>query len=201
MKIIGSFAAIPLALSVAISTPVLAADEAVQPGAAIAIPTPPAGKGQVVFFRPGGLVGSAVACSVFENGAKVSSLGGGRYFIMVADAGRHTFSVKTEATDTLPLEIEPDETQFAACKIKMGIMVGRPDIRPSSEEEFRAQKKLRLVDTDDMGPGPGALRPDEIAAALAAGSVAATPPAEPPVDNAPAPESEAEPSDAEPAAG
>lgn len=181
------FAAIPVALSVAVSTPVFAADEG-QPGSAIALPAPANGKGQVVFFRPGGFAGSAVACSVHENGVKVSSLGGGRYFIMAADPGRHEFSVKTEATDTLPLEIESDETQFVACKIKMGIMVGRPDIRPSTEEEFRAQKKLRLVDTDDMGPGPGALRPDEIAAALAAQSAPAAPPAEPDADAVPAPE-------------
>lgn len=162
-----------IAVSVVVSVPAIAADQ-VEPAAPVALPAPPAGKGQVVFFRPGGFVGSAVACSVHENGAKVSSLGGGRYFIMVANPGRHEFSVKTEATDKLPLEVESDETQYVACKIKMGIMVGRPDIRPSTEEEFRAQKKLKMVDVDDMGPGPGALRPDEVAAALAA---AAAPPA------------------------
>ncbi|MGD9811838.1 MAG: hypothetical protein AB7U35_10975, partial [Sphingobium sp.] len=77
-----------------------------------------------MFFRPGGFAGSAVACSVHKGGVKISSLGGGRYFIMVADAGRHAFTVNTEATESLPLEVEPDETQFVACKIKMGIMVG-----------------------------------------------------------------------------
>lgn len=157
------------------SAPALAAPKA--PPAAIVLPAPPAGKGQVVFFRPGGLVGAAVACSVHENGQKVSSLGGGRYFIMVTDPGRHEFSVKTEATDRLPLEVEADETQYAACKIKMGIMVGRPDIRPSTEEEFRAVKSLKMVDADDMGPAPGALRPAEVAAALAAPAAGAVAPA------------------------
>ncbi|MBI1178956.1 MAG: hypothetical protein GC201_00255 [Alphaproteobacteria bacterium] len=134
----------------------------------IALPAPPSGKGQIVFFRSGGLGGAAVACSVHENGPKVSSLGGGRYFIMVADPGRHEFTVKTEAKDVLALEVEPDETQFASCTIKMGILVGRPDIRPATEEEFRKHKHLKLVDDDDMGPAPGALRSDEVAAALAA---------------------------------
>ncbi len=192
MKYPAILAASAMALSTISGPAALAADKeaaaAVVAPADIAIPAPPAGKGQIVFFRPGGMVGSAVACSVFENGAKVSSLGGGRYFIMVADAGRHELSVKTEATDKLPLEVEPDETQFVACKIKMGIMVGRPDIRPSTEQEFRAQKKLRLVDTDDMGPGPGALRPDDIAAALAAGSSSAVPAAQAPAEPAPTPE-------------
>ena len=49
-------------------------------------------------------------------------------------------------------------------RCKMGIMVGRPDIRPSTREEFLKAKKLKMVDADDMGPGEGALRPDQLAA-------------------------------------
>jgi Protein of unknown function (DUF2846). len=134
-------------------------------GDAITIPAPPKGKGQVVFYRKGGLMGAAVACTVHENGAKVSSLSGGKYVVVVAEPGRHEYSVKTEATDKLAVEVEPDETQFVGCKIKMGMMVGRPDIRPSTEAEFRAMKSLKLVDADDMGQG--ALRPDDIKKALA----------------------------------
>lgn len=156
-----------MSVAIAMVSPAAAADkQEKQAAATIQLPAPPAGKGQVVFFRKGGLSGSAVACSVHENGAKVSSLGGGRYFVMVAQPGRHEFSVKTEATDELALEVEADETQFASCKIKMGLMVGRPDIKPANEEEFRAMKSLKMVDADDMGPAPGALRPDEVAAAV-----------------------------------
>ena len=166
-----------------------AAAEADEPGATLAadmvLPKPPAGKGQIVFYRKGGFVGSAVACSAWENGQKVSSLGGGRFFVMVADPGKHTFSVKTEAKDTITLEVEPDETQFVECKIKMGIMVGRPDIRPVPEADFRAAKKLKLTDEDDMGPGPGALRLAE----FKAGQEAAKAPPAAPAEPAPAPAS------------
>lgn len=165
------------------SVGVAAAEETDGGDAPIAIPAPPPGKGQIVFFRPGGM-GFAMGCSVNENGQKVSSLGAGKYFVMVADPGKHEFSVKSEAKDALTLLVEPDETQFAKCKIKMGIMVGRPDIQPSSEQEFREQKKLKLVDTDDMGPGPGALRPDELELALKGGDA----PAEPTAVEAPKPE-------------
>lgn len=151
----------------------------------IVVPAPPPGKGQIVFFRPGGM-GFAVGCSVNENGQKISSLGAGKYFIMVADPGRHEFSVKSEAKDVLALEVEPDETQFASCKIKMGIMVGRPDIRPATEAEFRLQTKLKLVDADDMGPGPGALTSEQIAAALARMSAPAIPAAADNTSNQPA---------------
>ena len=133
----------------------------------VKLPKPPAGKGQIVFYRSGTFVGAAMGCSVNEKGQKISSLGAGRYFILVTDPGRHEYMVHSEAKDVLALEVEPDETQFAACKIKMGIMAGRPDLRPSSEAEFVASGTNRLVDADDMGPGPGALRPDEVAKALA----------------------------------
>ena len=156
-----------------ISAPAVAKDKAKVgsiPTDAIVIPTPPAGMGQIVFFRPGG-TGFAIGCSVNENGQKISSLGAGRFFIMTATPGRHEYTVKSEAKDTLALNVEDGETQYATCRIKMGIMVGRPDISPSSRDDFLKTKKLKLVDADDMGPGEGALRPDQL----------------PPEDSAPAP--------------
>lgn len=160
-----------IAALAACATPAMAAESNNAP---VAIPAPPGGKGQIVFFRPGGM-GFALGCSVNENGQKVSSLGAGTYFVMVTNPGKHEFAVKSEATDKLTLEIEPDETQFAKCRIKMGIMVGRPDLAPATEDEFRKMKRPKLVDAEDMGPGPGALRPDELAAALAAPAPAVTP--------------------------
>jgi hypothetical protein len=153
-----------IGLSLAAIVPAFAADA----GNGIALPPPPPGKGQIVFFRSGTIMGAAMGCSVNEKGQKISSLGAGKYFIMVAEPGRHQFMVHSEAKDVLALEVEPDETQFATCKIKMGLMAGRPDIRPSTEAEFRAQKNPKMVDAEDMGPGPGALRPEEVTAALAA---------------------------------
>lgn len=175
-----------------VAAPVVAAEGA----APIAIPAPPAGKGQIVFFRPGGM-GFALGCSVNENGQKISSLGAGKYFIMVTEPGTHQYSVKSEAKDVLALEVEPDETQYASCKIKMGIMVGRPDIRPATADEFKASKGLKMVDIEDMGPAPGALRPEQVAAALAA-PAPATPAEVVPAAAAPA---DVAPTTPEPAAG
>lgn len=45
---------------------------------AVIIPPPPAGKGQIVFFRTGTIMGAAMGCAVNEGGQKVSSLGAGR---------------------------------------------------------------------------------------------------------------------------
>ena len=131
--------------------------------APIAIPAPPAGTGQIVFFRAGG-AGFAMGCSVNENGEKISSLGAGRYFVLRTTPGRHEYTVKSEAKDVLALEVEEGKTQFAQCKIKMGILMGRPDLAPAKEADFRKAKNLKLVDADDMGNAPGALRAEEMAA-------------------------------------
>ena len=128
-----------------------------------------------MFYRTGTIMGAAMGCAVNEKGQKISSLGSGRYFVLVADPGRHEYTVKSEAKDVLALEVEADETQYAMCRIKMGIMSGRPDLRPSTAEEFNKAGTNRLVDADDMGPGPGALRPEQVEAALAATPAPASP--------------------------
>jgi hypothetical protein len=171
-----------LGLAIAAAAPASAAGKKDKPPrkekAPIVLPVPPAGKGQIVFFRSGTIMGAAMGCSVNESGQKVSSLGVGRYFVMVTEPGRHEFTVKSEAKDVLALEVEPDETQFASCSIKMGLMAGRPDIKPATEAEFREHDGLDLVDDDDMGPGPGALRANELSAALAVQSAAPVAPTE-----------------------
>lgn len=117
------------------------------------IPAPPEGKGQIVFYRTGGQ-GALLGCAVFDLGAseKLSSLGAGRYFVLVSEPGPRSFTVKSlETKDVLALEVEPDETQFVRCRIEMGLIAGRAGIAPSNESEFRKKyKKPKLVDADDM---------------------------------------------------
>lgn len=143
-------AAAPLAITAA--APAAVAEE--KDDAALVIPAPPEGKGQVLFYRTGGLSGAALGCAVFDEGAedKLSSLGSGKYFILVSEPGPRSFTVKSlETKDALTLEIEEGETQFVRCKIKTGFMSGRADIGPSTETEFRAKhKNPKLVDAEDM---------------------------------------------------
>jgi hypothetical protein len=127
-------------------------EEKAEKGVAKTVPTPPEGMGQVVFFRPGGM-GFALGCGVNENGERISALGAGKYFVHPTTPGSHSYTVKSEATDLLTLEVEPGETTYVKCKIKMGIMVGRPNIAPSTQAEFdKLSPKLEYVDADDIGP-------------------------------------------------
>ena len=131
------------ALAVPVSANVnLSADEEAE-NAAPAIPPPPAGMGQVVFYRSSRM-GALISCRVHENGEVVNRLPPGKYFVHQTTPGPHEFSVRSEARDTLRLEVEEGETQFVRCAIGMGIGVGRPNLSPQSLDDF--QRRGRGLD-------------------------------------------------------
>jgi hypothetical protein len=110
------------------------------------LPAVPAGKGLVAFFRPGGM-GGAVRCTIRENGHMVTRVMGNRFDPVVVEPGTHSFTTKTEATDTVTVQVEPDEITDVKCKISMGLMVGRPNLSASTEQEWaQAAPKLKSVD-------------------------------------------------------
>ena len=129
---------IVLAALVAMAGPVqapalAAADE--EREAAPAIAAPPAGMGQVVFYRSSRM-GALVSCRVHENGEVVNRLPPGRYFVHPTTPGVHEYSVRSEARDTLRLEVEEGETYYVRCAIGMGFGVGRPNLSPQTREDF-----------------------------------------------------------------
>jgi hypothetical protein len=130
------------------------------------LPTPPEGQGQVIFWRPGSMVGAALGCGVNEGTTRISALGRGDYFILNLAPGTYEFNARSEARDTLRLEVEPGETVYVRCTIRMGIMTGRPNLSPSTAEEFNARRAdLEYVDSDDIAqpervlPDPGSPAP------------------------------------------
>ena len=109
----------------------------------------PAGKAQVVFWRPGTIIGGALGCTVREgegaNEVEVARLGAGKYWVHVAEPGKHVYFTKGEATDRLNMELEPDETYFVRCNIGMGVMSGRAQVSPSDRATFAGKaKKMKL---------------------------------------------------------
>jgi len=106
---------------------------------------PTAGKGMVVFFRPGSLMGAALGCTVREGPQnaeqQIARLGSGKYWVHMAAPGKHAYRTEGEKTDVLNLEIEPGETYFVKCKIGMGIVTGRANIAPSDQAEFAKKAK------------------------------------------------------------
>ena len=120
--------------------PASAKDQRVAPE----IPPPPPGMGQIVFYRPSSM-GALVSCRVNEGEQVVNRLPPGRYFIQQTTPGIHEYSVHSEAKDVLRVNVEEGETQYARCSIRMGLMVGRPNLSTQNDEDFQKRgKKLKL---------------------------------------------------------
>lgn len=120
------------------------------------IGAPPAGKAQVVFWRPGSIMGMALGCTVREGeGAaevEVARLGAGKYWVHTAEPGKHVYYTTGEATDRLNMELEEGETYFVRCAIGMGIMSGRAQVSPSDRATFLGRaKKMKLWNKKDEG--------------------------------------------------
>lgn len=94
-----------------------------------------------------------MGCGVNIAKERISALGAGHYFILNTAPGTYEFNAKSEAKDVLRLEVEADETYVVKCAIRMGFMAGRPNLSPSSIEEFNAKRNgMKYVDSDDLGP-------------------------------------------------
>ena len=137
---------------------------------AATIPAPKPGKGQIVVFRPGGM-GSAIKCTVREDGRMIGRVSQKRYFVVDAEPGVHTLTAKSEATDAVTVQVEPDETSYVKCKIAMGMMVGRPNLSPAAEDEFnKLSAKLEPMEAAKLA---AEIAEDEAKRGQAAASAAA----------------------------
>lgn len=112
--------------------------DATAPDANGSIGAPPAGKGQVVFFREKKFVGGAVGYKVREGENELGKLSNGTYFVSVVEPGAHEYTVHSEAKDILNLEVEAGETYYVTGGITMGVFAGRPNLSPSDQAAFDA---------------------------------------------------------------
>jgi hypothetical protein len=109
--------------------------------------------GQVVFFRPAKYVGWILSFTVHEGNKGLGKLGNGTYFIWAATPGTHTYTVESEAKDSLTLEIEPGETYYVMETLGMGLVMARPHLSPSDQTAFGHGLKLSTAKaTDIAGP-------------------------------------------------
>lgn len=99
---------------------------------------PPAGKGQIVFFREKRFTGSLIHFKVREGHTELGKLTNGVYFVVPVEPGTHTYTVHSEAKDVLTLEVEPGETYYVRGSVSMGFMAGHPNLSPSDEASFDA---------------------------------------------------------------
>lgn len=146
---------LPAALGAAVllaapfAVPAQAADSApasVAASASADIPPPPAGKGQVVFFRRSSMFGFPYWTNVRENGAAYGKLTNGVYFVQVLDPGAHQFDTSVLGKDSIKLQVDPGETYYVEGKIAMQIVGYTIVMAPSDEASFaKAKRGMKLV--------------------------------------------------------
>jgi hypothetical protein len=127
------------AVTLAVSAPAVEAKKEPKPNT-IEVGTPAEGMAQIVFFRPKKFVGGGVGFIVREGETELGKLRNGNYFIAAVEPGKHAYVVHSEAKDVLNVELDAGETFYAKGTITMGILAGRPNLSPSNEAEFRAEK-------------------------------------------------------------
>jgi hypothetical protein len=121
-------------------------------GGPIALPKPPKGQGQVVFFRKKSLLGTGQWFNVREDGKALGKLTNGAWFVQAEAPGAHTFTAKTEPEfkDRLTLKVDAGETYFVEGGLTHGVVIGVPNLTPSDNAAFAAAAK----DLKPAGP-PG----------------------------------------------
>ena len=158
-------------------------------GAQVLLSDPPAGKGQIVFYRKPMFSLVPFNWIVRENKTvEICEMVAGTYCVAPADPGKHTYEVHSEVANDLTLEVDAGETYYVIGGIAMGLIVNHPTISPATKAEFDAiSPKLQ-----PKSPIPATT----VATAPATGAATATP-----ASTAPAPAATpASPTDAKPAA-
>lgn len=162
------------------------AQEAEEVAKPVIVPPPPAGKAEVVFFRQPGYAGSAISCAVQENGAKVASLPPGRFFIVVAETGRHTYTTASSGTDNgVFFDLKPGDIKYVGCTIVPGFWVGKADLEIPIRDDAFSTKMWKQV-TPDRIVSPNVLTKAQLAAAMATSSASPAAAPVPAVASAPA---------------
>jgi len=106
------------------------------------LPRPEAGKGLVVFYRPG-IMGALMGCTVHEGNSELVRLGSKKYYALSVTPGVHEYFTQGELKDRLRLEVEEDETYFVRCNVSAGTWGGRANLEPTNQDEF-IEKAPRL---------------------------------------------------------
>jgi hypothetical protein len=148
-------------------------------GGAALLPTPPAGQGQVVFYRKPMFSLIPFNWIVREDKTEICEMVAGTYCVAAANPGTHTYEVHSEVKNDLTLEVDAGETYYVVGGIAMGVIVNHPTIAPTPKAQFDAlSPRLKVKAPILAAPAPVATPVADPAPAPApAAPAAAQPPA------------------------
>jgi Protein of unknown function (DUF2846) len=103
--------------------------------------------GKIVMYRGSSVMGAAIACPIRYKGQELVELGRGKYALWSVPPGRY---ILTNHTSSVEVAVDPGETRYVRCEIKMGFLVGRADLQIVDEESFnehRSEFEEKTVET------------------------------------------------------
>lgn len=95
---------------------------------AASIPTVPAGKGRIYFYRADTMLGAAVTSDITLNGRVVGKSERGGFFFVDENPGSCKASASTEVERELTFTLASGETKYVKSTVSMGVMVGRVNL-------------------------------------------------------------------------
>jgi len=93
--------------------------------------------GKIVMYRGSSIVGSALACPIRYKGQEIIELARGKFAEWSVAPGRY---ILTNHTSSVEVAVDPGETRYVRCMIKMGMLLGRADLQIADEESFNEHR-------------------------------------------------------------
>ncbi len=88
----------------------------------------------IYFYRPNKVFGSIVYYTVKEDNKPITVLYNGSYYPYYTTEGKKNFKAKTEATNSISLNVENGKTYFVRGTISFGVFVGHPKFEIVDDE-------------------------------------------------------------------
>jgi hypothetical protein len=93
--------------------------------------------GKIVMYRGSSLFGAGVACPIRYKGQEIVELARGKFAEWIVPAGRY---ILNNHTSSIEVSVDPGETRYVRCMIKMGMLAGRADLQIVDEESFNEHR-------------------------------------------------------------
>lgn len=93
--------------------------------------------GKIIMYRGSSVFGAGVACPIRYKGQQIVELARGKYAEWSVPPGRY---ILNNHTSSVEVAVDPGETRYVRCMVKMGALAGRADLQIVDEESFNEHR-------------------------------------------------------------
>ena len=106
------------------------------------LPSPDAGKGLIVFYRPASAAGAAIRFNINHSDGYVGQLTSGAVLFRQVNPGPQTFWSQVISQDAITINVSAGQTYFVRGDVLLGVYAGRPKFTQVSPEQGRREMGL-----------------------------------------------------------